>query len=393
MVRPFAVALLLAFVSFSSLAAEPRWTFNTAGAIHSSPLIDGDRLYFGNGDGVFYALDKHTGEPAWRFQTGGAVHSSASIDGGRIYFASADGTVYALNKHTGKEAWRFISAGEKTYGLWDFYLSTPTAHEGVVYWGSGDGHVYALEAGSGRLAWKYQTGDIVHATPVIHEDRVIVGSFDGHVYALDKATGVVKWRFKTVGARYFPKGEIQRAVWVDEGVVYFGSRDYNIYALDVETGRGMWNMKEPDGWIIATPVSDQEDLYFGTSDGHRFYSMDKSSGGVNWTTPLRMRVFGSAVIADERVYFGTFDGKVLGLNRETGEQEWAFQTEGSRRNYDTVFKEDGTFRDDFKLYGADYDKTEKMILALGSVLSTPAVDEGVIYFGSRDGNLYAVELP
>jgi len=387
------VFLLLVGIVSSPVKADLKWQFETDGRVYSTPLIAGDRIYFGSGDHRFYAVKKETGEQDWSFETGGAVHSSAAIKGDLLYFGSADGHLYALNKNSGELVWKFASGGERIYGLWDYYLSSPAVDNNTVYWGSGDGHLYAVDAATGDLRWKYDTGDIVHASPVIDEDKVYFGGFDGRMYAVAKDDGALAWVFRTVGATYFPKGEIQKAALVEDGVVYFGSRDYNIYALDAETGRGKWNLKQPRGWITATPVEYAGNVYFGTSDAHLFYSVDKNNGTVNWTIPLSMRVYGAATVDRGIVYFGTFDGKVLGVDHLTGETKWQFQTESSKRNYHSVFDEKGEFKEGFVLYGADNETPEKMIHALGSVLSSPVIKDGVIYFGSSDGHLYSVRLP
>ncbi len=306
-------------------AAETKWAYKTGGRVYSSPLIDGNSVYFGSGDHHFYALNKQTGTLEWSFKTGGAVHSSASIRGKLVYFGSADGSLYALDKNSGELAWKFASNGEKTYGLWDYYLSSPAVENNLVYWGSGDGHLYSIDATNGNLKWKYDTGDIVHASPVVYKDKVFIGGFDGYMYALNKDDGSLIWKFKTVGASYFPKGEIQRAALIDDDVVYFGSRDYNIYALNANTGHGKWNMRQPQGWITATPVEYEGNIYFGTSDAHIFYSMNKQSGEVNWTIPVNMRVYGSAIIHRNLLYFGTFDGKVWVLIPQQARQGGDFK--------------------------------------------------------------------
>ena len=64
----------------------------------------------------------------------------------------------------------------------------------------------------------------------------------------------------------------------------------------------------------------------------------------------------------------------------------------SNENYHTIFGPDGHFREDFELYGNNYLESEAKIHSLGSVLSSPMIDEGVIYFGSSDGKMYAVNL-
>ena len=368
------------------------WKFNTKDRIYSSPIIDGDIAYIGSGDHYFYAINKKTGYKVWDFKTGGAIHSSPFILNNLVYFASKDGNLYAVDKTDGSLNWKFESEGEKKYDLWDYYLSSPKGDEEKIYWGCGDGNLYAIEGSNGQLKWKFKTKGIIHASPIIYNDNIYIGSYDGNFYCIDKENGSLVWKFKTVGASYFPKGEIQKAALVKDDVVYFGSRDYNIYALDASTGIGKWNMREVNGWIIATPTIFKDNIYFGTSDAHLFFSMNKISGSINWTIPVNMRVYGSAIAHNDVLYFGTFDGKVMGIDHLTGQKKWEFQTESSKLNYSKMYNEKGEFKEGFELYGNGYEESEILIHSLGSVLSTPVIDNEIIYFGSSDGNIYAVKL-
>ena len=386
--------LVLIIFGIQVIAANNKlnWKFETQGRIYSSPLIDGHLLFFGSGDSCFYAVNKTTGKKAWDFRTKGAIHSSPETSGKMVYFGSADGYLYALNKISGRLIWKFKSEGEKMLDMWDYYLSSPKCDDGIVYWGSGDGHLYALDCISGILIWKFQSGNMIHATPVISDNKVYIGNYNGNFYALNCKDGIEVWKFKTVGDTYFPKGEVQKGAAIDSGVVYFGSRDYNIYALDTKTGTEHWNMKEHGSWIIATPLVYKENIYFGTSDTHRFYCINKNSGEVAWKITLPMRVYGSAIAYKEIIYFGCFDGKLRGVDAKTGESKWEFQTDASKQNYNTVYGADGKFRAGFELYGNNLIESERIIHTLGSILSTPAIDNQTIYFGSSDGALYSVKL-
>ena len=133
-------------------------------------------------------------------------------------------------------------------------------------------------------------------------------------------------------------------------------------------------------------------MYFGTSDAHKFYSMHKDYGIINWTIPVGMRVYGSAIAHNNNIYFGTFDGKLIGIDYLSGERNWEFQTANSKLNYGSVFKSEGIFKEGFELYGNGFEETEALIHTLGSILCTPAIDEDTIYFGSSDGYIYAVKL-
>ncbi|WP_276498945.1 PQQ-binding-like beta-propeller repeat protein [Pontibacter litorisediminis] len=393
-------ASLILFLLLTQLLVQAQenalWKFKTKGRIYSSPLVDEDLLYVGSGDHSLYALDKSSGKQRWAFKTGGAVHSSPAVQGSLVYVGSADGHLYAINKKNGKLVWMFKSEGEKAYDLWDYYLSSPKVVANTVYWGSGDSHLYALDSETGELKWKFKTAGPVHATPAVADGKVYVGSFDGLFYALEAGSGELVWQFQTVGDTHFPKGEIQEGAVVQDGVVYFGSRDYNLYALDAKTGRGRWNTKERGSWIVATPLLYKDKLFVGTSDTHAFYSLSKADGEVQWRLPLNMRVYGAAIAHKGILYFGCFNGKLYGVDSETGKVVWEFQTEMSRKNYATVYDTNGAFRKDFVLYGETMEavkSSESKIHTLGSILSRPAIDQEVIYFGSSDGYLYAVKLP
>jgi len=373
-------------------AQTQRWSFETGGKVFSSPAVADGTVYIGSGDGNIYAVHAESGTERWRFETGGAVHSSPVVENDMLYVGSQDGKLYALSALDGKEIWSFETKGEQSYGPWDYYLSTPAISGDLVIFGSGDSNIYAINKDDGSVAWSFATGDIVHASPVVSGGVVFVGSFDGYCYSLNADDGALIWKFDTSGATYFPKGEVQKAALVHGGAVYFGSRDYNIYALDAQTGTGRWNMKEQGSWVIAAPIVFRDRIYFGTSDSHNYYGMEAQTGALLWKLPLNMRAYGSAIVVDETLYFGCFNGKLYAVNPDDGEINWTFQTQGSLENYLNVYNDQDEFSDNFMLLRSDYEKMEEAILSLGSILSTPAAKDGTIYFGSSDGRLYAVSL-
>jgi outer membrane protein assembly factor BamB len=368
------------------------WKSGTEGMIYSSPVTDGQTVFIGSEDGHLYAFEPATGKPKWKFRTEGAVSSTPCISRSLVFITSRDGSFYAIEKNTGKLHWKFTTEGERIYDTWDYYLSGAVVSDETVFFGSGDGHIYALNQQTGQQVWKFKTGDVVHATPVVYNDKVYVGSFDGFFYVLSKDSGKLIWKFDTIGDTYFPKGEIQKAATVANNIVYFGSRDYNIYALDAEKGTGHWNMKETGSWIISTPFIKDKTVYFGTSDTHAFYASDATNGTIKWKLPVNMRVYSSCISDESNVYFGCFDGKLYAVNRQTGEIVWIFQTENSLKNYSTVYDSQGKFQSNFNLYGENSQQAEAMIMELGAILSTPLLHNGILYFGSTDGNLYALKL-
>jgi len=388
-----------------------KWTFHTSGQVISSPAVAGGVVYAGSTDGNFYAVDRETGTQKWKFEAKSRISASPAVAGGLVYFGAYNGSFYALDAATGQVKWKFQTAGEHRYtakhldGLqpaaesmpdpWDCYLSSPAVWNSAVYFGSGDGNIYALDAATGALKWKVQTGDVVHSSPAIAHGTLFIGSWDSFFYALDAVTGKEKWRFKTgEDPAYHNQVGIQSSPAVVDGMVYFGCRDAHLYALGELTGQKKWAYPTNGAWVITSPAVSQGKVYFATSDSGQFFALDAKSGSVVYSLSfLGWPAFSSPAIAGGMLYVGTFGGGLNVVDLKAQKIAWKFATEASKRNAPALTKPDGTadfyapfvsdFYDDM-LFG--YGK----LLTLGPILSSPAVVGTTVYFGSMDGNLYAL---
>jgi outer membrane protein assembly factor BamB len=139
----------------------------------------------------------------------------------------------------------------------------------------------------------------------------------------------VKWHFPT-GARI-----VSSASWHD-GAVIFGSDDGNVYAVDAATGKQRW-MLRTGGPVASTPA-----------------------------------------IANGKAYVVSDDGRLYAIDASTGELLWKFATQGEKRfeakGLHGMQPSSQTFADMFDVYR-----------------SSPTVVDGTVYFGSGDGNVYAVD--
>ncbi|MDG2002895.1 MAG: PQQ-dependent dehydrogenase, methanol/ethanol family [Novosphingobium sp.] len=99
-----------------------------------------------------------------------------------------------------------------------------------------------------------------------------------------------------------------------------------------------WSLDlEGEQTLEATPLAVDGVLYF-TGSLSKVYAVDGASGAVLWThdpevwkhDPERMNyIFGAnrgAAYADGRVFVGTLDGRLLGLDAATGRLEWSADT-------------------------------------------------------------------
>ena len=388
-----------------------KWKFSTGGAIVSTPAVSDGTVYFGSGDHRLYALDERSGKPRWTFATHGRIASSPAVAQGRVYFGSFDSNFYALDAASGALLWKFATGGERRFSgrhlhgaepaaevmpdPFDVFLSSPAIADGRVYFGSGDGYVYALDAATGAVSWKFHTGNVVHASPAIAGGTLYVGSWDSYFYALDAATGRERWRFKTgEDPAINNQVGIQSSAVVADGVVYFGCRDSHLYALEAATGRERWAFSSGTSWVISSPAVRDGRVYFATSDSGLVQVLDARTGAAFFSLEFkRWPFFSSPTLAGDLLYIGSHQGKLLAIDLRAGTLAWTFATDAAQKNGAAWTKADGTPNYQAAASDSFYDQMViglDRMMSVGAVLSTPVVDGDTLFFGSWDGQLYAI---
>jgi outer membrane protein assembly factor BamB len=336
--------------SDSTLQGQIRWSFNTGGLVWSSPAVDSSGIYVGSSSHKFYSLDK-SGHLRWSFQTGDEITSSPAIDSGVVYFGSNDHKVYALDAASGAKKWEFATGDQVT--------SSPSVGSNI-YIGSMDHKVYAIDPASGHKTWDFQTGGPVDSSPAISPSGVLViGSNDHKIYGLDPTHGNKIWEY-TTGAPI----HAAPAVGVTDSAVYVGSDDHKLYALNVDTGALLWTFDTGGvGFDSAAVIfkAAGDTLYFGSNGG--FYAIDVPSRQLLW--------------------------------RNTDWAGWGYRSSpavarGTNTLYVGSYKE--ADRSNFLIAADTATGSAKWSIYITGFLSSPAVDgDGILYVGSLDGNLYAVQ--
>jgi outer membrane protein assembly factor BamB len=128
--------------------------------------------------------------------------------------------------------------------------------------------------------------------------------------------------------------------------------------------------------ILSSPLVHGEQVYVGSAD-HNLYALNRAAGDLKWKFETRGAVNSSPAYLDGTVYVASLDGRLYAVDAQTGKEKWHFSTKGERR-----FTAPG-------IHGAN-PRTEMMADPFDVFLSSPAVSNGTIYFGSGDNNVYAV---
>jgi eukaryotic-like serine/threonine-protein kinase len=339
-----------------------KWKFKADGYIVTSPALAGDLLYFGGEDGNLYAVERETGAEKWRFATEGPVRSSPAVVGGLVYFQSNDGFVYALNALTGKQKWKADTGLPlpNRFLDYDYLSSSPAISDGVLYIGGADGNLYALNSRTGKQVWMTPSFTTPVRTSPAVANGVVYFTAENHLLALDATSGEEKWAFESsMLARSSPT--------IHDGLVYFGDNDSTIYAVDVATGEERWQYRINFNWAVSTAAVSDGVVYIGGDDS-LLNALDAATGEVKWHFKTRGEtIWSSPAVVNGVLYVGDWNFK--NTQNEAGRTAWGY------------------------LYGVDMLTGEKLweFETGGNIVSSPVVDEnGVIYFGSLDGYLYAL---
>jgi outer membrane protein assembly factor BamB len=366
--------LLTAVILFSCNSKHTTlpWKYSTNGKIYANPIIIGETIYIGSMDSVFYALDKESGELIWSVRTNAPIQSTACANEKVVYFKSGNST-YALNQKDGAVIWSYIDTSMQQTGKmdpWDFHSGSPVIYKSLVYFGFQNGRLLGFNIENGNIENEIEYGDTVAIKSGLLIDGGILyfGGWNGKIYAYNLEKDTLEWIYKTYEQQAYPTfGQVNTQLVIDEDLLYFGSRNPEMQVIDLQTGKKAWSYIEPEGgWISGEALVKEGILYIGGSDNHEMFAFDASTGEKRWTFEFLNNNFSKPLIYKDYLLFTTGDAyNVYG--------------KGNGRGYlYALNKDDGTIHQ-FEQIG-------------GNLYSNILVENGVVYLGNEDGNIYALSL-
>lgn len=192
----------------------------------------------------------------------------------------------------------------------------------------------------------------------------------------------------------FPQGYEMGAPWYSTGLL-LAALPFTLFAqqssmfrggpshLGVYDGPGVPSFSRVQwkarigGQIFSSAAVSEGAAYVGSTNGG-LYAVDTKTGVIKWRFGTEARVNSSPAVADGLVFFSSYDGNIYAVESATGKERWRFTTGGERRFAGT------------HLHGA-IPKGELMPDPYDMFLSSPAVVDGVVYLGSGDGSVYAID--
>ena len=196
-----------------------------------------------------------------------------------------------------------------------------------------------------------------------------------------------------VGAQssMFRGGAEHRGEYAGPGVPAFGGLQWRVQTL---------------GPVRGSPTAVGQTVYVGSSDGS-LYAIDLRSGEVKWRHSLESAVMSTPAVDNGLVLVGTYDGAMHALRAANGNVAWTFRTQAPvalRWGFESgeTWTSSPTIARGVAVFGSRDGNVYAMNAATGTqkwrystgarVVSSPAIVDGAVFVGSQDGVLHAIDF-
>lgn len=326
------------------------WSFEPAepGAFVSTPLVTEDFVYAAAvrdsalaPSGVVYCLKRRNGRVLWKFDDDGAMQQTCSspclADGGLFIGEGMHGNdvckMYALDPASPRKIWQFVANGH--------IESSPCVEDGKLFFGAGDDGLYCLDAATGALCWHFTGSRHIDSAPAAlgglngFGGLVFAGSGVSRLYStteifcLNFTDGSLHWRTPT-----------ELPAWGSPVVsgedVFFGLGNGRLtqsapvpeqpagalLCADIHTGNIRWMFRTRDA-VFGRATVDEDRVFFGSRDG-RCYCLDRRDGQLRWNADLSSPIVTQPALMDGRLYVVAQGGRIACLDAAAGRELWTF---------------------------------------------------------------------
>lgn len=286
-----------------------------------TPAISDDTLYVGAGDGL-YAFTAADGKLKWHYNVQGGVDTTPVVQGEAVYFVSGGARIHAVN----------ISTGETLGGIWkqgryvgldsggDIATDTTVAN-GLLIYATGNEIIHAIDMTSGIQKWTIRPGSIDRSSmPIVTGESLTL--VNGPILSSWRvANGQFRWRVQ------LPNGAAVPPVVDGDGNIFVITDLRQVLAMNTR-GRYIWPQTPIlDYFPIASPVLTDDLLIVATSKGG-IYAYDKTTGALKWNysvlpsatsagkIPNDVNIGARPVVAGNTLYVLSDDGALTAFRHD-----------------------------------------------------------------------------
>jgi outer membrane protein assembly factor BamB len=335
-------------------------------------------------------LDGATGEMLWQTPKGNRAFTAyhGCVGAGMVFDETDEldphGSVAAWDLETGELRW-------KNAGYFNIRYDTMCYADGKVYGvkcdrGGGQTGTLVMPSDSSFSCWDAFTGEELWNLPgiVFTYPSIAYGNLYGvsgrRLYCI--GGDPTDWNFGLIGN-------------VDQPRVAVGTQG----PTDISTPK--WGF-QTGGDTYSSPAVVDGKVVFGSND-HNIYCLDAYTGEKIWSFETGFYVRASQAVLDGKVYTGADDGYFYCLDADTGDELWKTSAGGLFTNFlnpgeakpgsSPIIVNNMLYcgSKDGNLYCLNLDGTVKWKFPTdNAIIGSPGYADGIVYIASTDGYFYAV---
>ena len=230
---------------------------------------------------------------------------------------------------------------------------------------------------------KLEVGDWSSRNGENEDGPVHIASLGPDIFALDTDTGNWRWHF-----RPDPNSDVEQLTVANE-VVYAGVAN-KVYAIDAKTGSELWQFRSHrGGTFFSSPVVINGVVFANAQKD--LYAINAANGGEIWNVEDVANGYYSPDVVDGSIYTGDIDNNIYVIDAATGKGKKIFVADEDITSAMAVSHGTLYFGSSRSLNAVDIESgAKRWTFRAGTRVYTPVIYDGVVYAGSMDSNVYAL---
>ena len=180
---------------------------------------------------------------------------------------------------------------------------------------------------------------------------------------------------------------------IEDGYKYYGNILGEFYCEEVSAAKKIKWKRTLGAGIYARPLILDDKVIFGSKDG-ALYALNKNTGSIVWKYNTAGEVITSAAANKEQIVFSSTDGNIYSITQRHGARKWLHLASYKINTNPVVFNDKVFFGDadgNFYCLSADNGSLLWKIHLTGTILPHPSVEKNTMYIATTN-DLMAIDL-
>ena len=290
------------------------------------PVFLENVIYYCDNKFNIYAKSTDTGKLLWKTKLtledseNFSFIGGISLSGDSVFITTGLGNIYKLNKRKGKIIWskRFFMQ----------FSRPPLVYKNKVFVISDDNQVFALNTNSGDTIWSHignieEVSIIGGSKPVIDDEILVVTYSSGEIFAFNQNDGSIVWFDNSNSGSIFSRtnvNDIQSPLTIENKTLYVPTFSEKLLVYNLKDGKKKWDLKLSS----VNPLVISGDAVFVLDTTGKLMCLEKVSGNLTWAVQLKMKkknkdvIWFGPLLSTNKLILVSSDGLVLSLSPFSG---------------------------------------------------------------------------